>query len=261
MTGLTNKSYLDTRRDWIAYAILHSLVDKENVTGSALLKAYRERQDDFFCRQIYKDELYEKFYQLGFKEGMKHEESIASNFESSRAPANPFSRMCGEIAMLAKETTEGRKCRIPLYKKDRGVYTTTPREKINLVYDENAINAIMHPKTPEETIKELLPKLISEAEKAKLFESTLETAHASLISVERINGVCYNSNLLSLGGKKNKWQIDIMVFSANMLNGPIYYFILDENKNVVEKYCENLKTDYLDGQEARKVRVRSKVKA
>lgn len=137
--------FLNTRRDLINWFIQNE-VKGQNITfsGHGILKRYRELKDKLFCKQVFKDECYEKYWILGNIEGVtkayialgresdlpldiqKYKEVLLEKKRfvegemtlptSIKAPANALSRLCGELANMYQE---GR-----LHKFGRGVYCT-----------------------------------------------------------------------------------------------------------------------------------------
>lgn len=124
--------FLNTRRDLINWFIKNE-VKTHNTTfsGQIILKRYRELKDKLFCKQVFKDECYEKYWILGNIDGIAksytalgRERDIPLDIQeyktllvekkrfvegemalptSVRAPANALSRLCGELANMYQE--------------------------------------------------------------------------------------------------------------------------------------------------------------
>ena len=124
-------AFLNSRRDLI-YWFLQNEVKGQNVTftGQIILKRYRELKDRLFCKQVFKDECYEKYWTLGNIEGIvKSYTSLGREADipldiseykkstiqqgrfvegialpsSTKAPATALSRLYGELANMYQE--------------------------------------------------------------------------------------------------------------------------------------------------------------
>lgn len=124
--------FLNTRRDLINWFIKNEVqAHNHTFSGGSILKRYRELKDKLFCKQVFKDECYEKYWILGNIEGivksyvtLGRESDIPLDIQeyrklftekkrfvegemalptSVKAPANALSRLCGELANMYHE--------------------------------------------------------------------------------------------------------------------------------------------------------------